>query len=158
MSGYVNKVILLGNAGKDPVMSTSRYGKRMARFSMATSKRWKDESGEKMESTVWHNVVVFNEDTAKEVERTVRKGTSVYVEGELANRKWTDTSNVERWVTEIVVSGSHHRVTAVDEMNSRTGEGAGSGSAAPPPDDRSSYGNTRPAQARSRAPDDDVPY
>src|SRR5260370_18973420 len=99
----------MGNVGKYLLNSNSGYGKPIARFSVATSKRWKDESGERMESTAWHNVVVFNETTAKEVERTIHKGTTVYVEGELATRKWTDNDGIERCITQTVVNnGFHH--------------------------------------------------
>ncbi len=155
MSGYVNKVVLIGNVGKDPLISNSRYGKPIARFSLATSKRWKDESGERMESTVWHNVVVFNETIAKEVERTIRKGSYVYVEGELANRKWTDNDGIERWITEIVVSRSLHRAEAIDGIG---GNIEGGGNRAPAPDDMASYGNTRPAGQQRPASDDEVPF
>ncbi len=155
MAGYVNRVILIGNVGKDPLISNSRYGKPIARFSVATSKRWKDESGERMESTAWHNVVVFNETTAKEVERTIHKGTSVYVEGELATRKWTDKDGIERWITEIVVSnGFQHRAEAIDQIG---GNIEGGGNRAPAPDDMAKYGNTRPA-GQPATKNEDVPF
>jgi single-strand DNA-binding protein len=164
MSGYVNRVILIGNVGKDPLVSNTRQGKMMARFPVATSKRWRDDSGERMESTTWHNVVVFHEGIAKEVNRTVRKGSSVYVEGELANRKWTDKDGIERWVTEIIINnGFMHRVHAVDEMNSNIENmpgGGGGGPQAPPPDDQTSYGNSRPAAQRARTgeQDSEIPF
>jgi single-strand DNA-binding protein len=155
MSGSVNKVILVGNVGQDPKINVTRNGKKMARFSVATSKRWRDESGERMESTTWHNVVVFNDNMAAEVERTIGKGSRVYVEGELNNRKWND-DGVEKWMTEIIVSNLSHRAEAVDQM---AGNIHGTARQAPPPDDLSSYGNSRPVAARSSGVrNDEVPF
>src|SRR5712671_1078474 len=107
MSGSVNKVILIGNLGQDPKIKTTRGGKKWAMISVATSRRWTDkESGEKTEKTHWHNVVTFHNDTAEMLEAKAKKGSRVYVEGELENRSYHDIEiDKDRWVTEVVVSG-----------------------------------------------------
>jgi single-strand DNA-binding protein len=100
----MNKVILIGNVGKDPEMRNTQAGKKIASFSVATSKKWKDrQSGEAKEVTEWHRIVVFNENVADVVDRFVKKGSKVAVEGALATRKWTDNSGIERYTTEVVI-------------------------------------------------------
>lgn len=154
----INKVILVGHVGQDPKLITSKHGKPIARFSLATSKRWKQD-GERMESTCWHNVVVFNETAAEYVKNSVGKGTRVYVEGELANRKWTGNDGIERFITEVVVANSQHRVEATDDMQSRfDGGGQGGGPRAPDPEGRESYGNPRRQSGTKRPADDEVPF
>jgi single-strand DNA-binding protein len=104
LSGSVNKVILLGNVGKDPEIRRMTSGDPVVTLSMATSDSWKDKSsGEKKEKTEWHRVVIFNENLAKVAEQYIRKGSKIYVEGALQTRKWTDKDGAEKFSTEIVL-------------------------------------------------------
>ena len=105
MAGSVNKVILVGNLGRDPEIRSMPNGDRIANLSIATSETWRDKStGERKEKTEWHRVVIFNDNIVKVVENYVKKGSTVYVEGALQTRKWTDQQGVEKYSTEIVVS------------------------------------------------------
>jgi single-strand DNA-binding protein len=99
----VNKVILLGNLGRDPEVRTTQGGQKIVNLRIATSERWKKD-GQQQEKTEWHSVVIFNEHLADVAERFLRKGSSVYVEGQLATRKWTDQAGQERYSTEVVLS------------------------------------------------------
>ena len=104
MSGSVNKVILVGNVGRDPEIRTLQSGQRVANLSIATSERWRDKvTGEQKEKTEWHRVSVFDDRLADVIEKYVTKGTRVYLEGALQTRKWTDQSNVEKYSTEVVL-------------------------------------------------------
>ncbi len=104
MAGSVNKVILVGNLGRDPEVRTSQDGSKIVNLSIATSETWKDRSsGERKEKTEWHRVVIFNPNLADVAERFLRKGSSVYVEGALQTRKWTDQQGQERYSTEVVI-------------------------------------------------------
>lgn len=104
MAGSVNKVILLGNLGRDPEVRTTQDGTKIVNFTLATSERWRDKgSGEQRERTEWHRVVIFNENLARIAEQYLRKGSSVYVEGQLQTRKWTDQGGQERYTTEVVL-------------------------------------------------------
>lgn len=105
MSYSVNKVVLVGRVGKDPEIRQSADGKKIARFSLATSETYKDKSGERQTKTEWHNVVVFNSGLSELVERYVGKGSKVYVEGSLQTRKYKDKSGIDRYTTEVVLSG-----------------------------------------------------
>jgi single-strand DNA-binding protein len=97
MAGSVNKVILIGNLGKDPEIRTLNSGDRVANLTIATSEQWRDKmTGERKEKTEWHRVVIFNDNLAKIAEQYLRKGSSVYIEGSLQTRKWTDQSGVEK--------------------------------------------------------------
>jgi single-strand DNA-binding protein len=104
MAGSVNKVILIGNLGKDPEIRTLNSGDRVANLRIATSETWRDRtSGERKEKTEWHQVVIFNENIVKIAEQYLKKGSTVYVEGALQTRKWTDQQGVEKYSTEIVL-------------------------------------------------------
>ncbi len=104
MAGSVNKVILVGNLGRDPEIRSMPNGDRIANLSIATSEQWRDKSsGERKEKTEWHRVVIFNDNIVKVVENYVKKGSTVYIEGALQTRKWTDKDGVEKYSTEIVV-------------------------------------------------------
>lgn len=104
MAGSVNKVILVGNVGRDPEVRSTQDGMKIVNLSIATSERWKDRnSGEQRERTEWHRVVIFNEALARVAEDYVRKGTSLYIEGQLQTRKWTDQQGVEKYTTEVVL-------------------------------------------------------
>src|SRR3954451_1353607 len=104
MAGSVNKVILIGNLGKDPESRSMQNGGKIVSFSIATSESWKDKNtGERQERTQWHNIVVFNENIANVAERYLKKGSKVYVEGQLETRKWEDKDGNDRWTTEVVL-------------------------------------------------------
>ena len=104
MAGSVNKVILMGNLGRDPEVRYTQSNQKIVHLAIATSERWKDrQTGEQREKTEWHRVVIFNENLADIAERYLSKGRSVYVEGQLQTRKWTDQSGVEKYTTEIVL-------------------------------------------------------
>ena len=105
MAGSVNKVILLGNLGRDPDIRATQDGNKIVNLSIATSERWKDrDSGEQREKTEWHRVVIFNENLARIAEQYLRKGSNVYIEGQLQTRKWTDQQGIEKYTTEVVLS------------------------------------------------------
>ena len=114
MAGSVNKVILVGNLGKDPEVRHTNDGKAIVTLSLATSESWKDRSGERKEKTEWHRVVIFNEHLAKTAEQYLKKGAKVYVEGQLATRKWTDNAGVEKYSTEIVLNNFKGELTMLD--------------------------------------------
>ncbi|WP_417831948.1 single-stranded DNA-binding protein [Terasakiella sp.] len=125
MAGSVNKVILVGNLGRDPEVRFANDGSKIVNMSLATSESWKDrQSGERRERTEWHRVVIFNERLADVAERFLRKGSTVYVEGALQTRKWTDQSGVEKYTTEVVLQRFRGELTM---LGSRGGEGAGGG-------------------------------
>jgi len=118
MSGSVNKVILLGNLGRDPEIRSMQSGKKMASFSIATSKRWKDRNTqEQKENTSWHNIVVFNEGLVDVIEKYVKKGSRIYVEGELSTRKYQDKDGNDRYTTEVVLQGYNSNLTMLDSRN-----------------------------------------
>lgn len=129
----VNKVILIGNLGRDPEIRTTQDGTRVANLSIATSETWRDKgSGERREKTEWHRVVVFNDRIVDVAERYLKKGATVYIEGQLQTRKWTDQSGVEKYTTEVVLQKYRGELT----MLGGRGEGGGMGGE---PD--SGYGN-----------------
>ena len=106
MAGSVNKVILVGNLGKDPEIRRTQDGRPIANLSVATSESWRDKAtGERKEKTEWHRVVIFNEGLCKVAEQYLKKGAKVYIEGQLQTRKWTDQSGVEKYSTEVVLQG-----------------------------------------------------
>lgn len=124
MAGSVNKVILVGNLGKDPEIRTLTSGDRVANLSLATSETWRDKSsGERKEKTEWHRVVIFNDNLVKVAESYLRKGSTVYIEGSLQTRKWTDNAGVEKYSTEVVLQKFRGELT----MLGGRGEGGGSG-------------------------------
>ncbi|MDO8606276.1 MAG: single-stranded DNA-binding protein [Phaeospirillum sp.] len=124
MAGSVNKVILLGNLGRDPEVRTSQDGSKIVNLNIATSESWKDRAtGERKEKTEWHRVVIFNPNLADIAERYLKKGSSVYVEGALQTRKWTDQSGAEKYSTEIVIGKFKGELTL---LGGREGGGGGS--------------------------------
>ncbi|CAO5678768.1 MAG: Single-stranded DNA-binding protein [Holosporales bacterium] len=115
----VNKVIIVGNLGKDPEIRQTQDGMKIANFSVATSETWKDKiTGERKEKTEWHRIVVMSENISNVVEQYVRKGSKVYVEGQLQTRKWTDAAGIERYTTEVVIGRYKGELTMLD---SKTG-------------------------------------
>ena len=125
MAGSVNKVILIGNLGKDPEVRTSQSGSRFANFSIATSESWKDKAtGERKENTQWHNVVLFNDALVGIAERYLKKGSKVFIEGQLETRKWTNAEGKDQYTTEVVLRPYRGELTLLDSRQG--GEGGGS--------------------------------
>ena len=172
MSGSVNKVILVGNLGRDPEYTQTQDGRRFARLSIATSERWRDRaSGERREQTEWHRVVIFNENLVDVAERFLRKGSKVYVEGQLQTRKWQDQSGADRYSTEVVLGRFRGELTMLDSRAEGGGGeyGGGGGGSSYGGGGGSSYGGgssgggggggggSRPAPAPADL-DDDIPF
>lgn len=133
MAGSVNKVILVGNLGRDPEIRSTQGGSRIANLSLATSETWKDKgSGERKERTEWHRVAVFNDHLVEIVEKYLRKGSKIYVEGQLQTRKWTDQQGQERYTTEVVLSRFRGEITMLDSPRD-TGRQPGDESDVPGP-------------------------
>ena len=164
MAGSVNKVILVGNLGRDPEVRRLNSGEPVVNLRIATSENWKDKTtGERKEKTEWHSVVIFNENLARVAEQYLRKGSKVYIEGQLQTRKWTDQSGQEKYTTEVVLQRFRGELTLLD---SRGGGGEASD------DDRGSRGEfgrsspmeKRPAMADTGGSrfasdlDDDIPF
>jgi single-strand DNA-binding protein len=145
MAGSVNKVILVGNLGKDPEVRSTQDGQKIVNLSLATSETWKDrQTGERKERTEWHRIVIFNDRIGDVAEKFLRKGSKIYVEGALQTRKWTDQSGQERYTTEVVIGRFRGELTM---LSSSGGEG----------------GDRDPGPAPASAPaggdlDDDIPF
>jgi single-strand DNA-binding protein len=145
MAGSVNKVILVGNLGKDPEVRRMTSGEPVVNLSIATSESWKDKSsGERKEKTEWHRVVIFNKNLADVAEKYLRKGAKVYVEGSLQTRKWTDKDGAEKYSTEIVLQNFRGELTMLD------GKGDGGG--------RSGGASESPASFQRDEMDDEIPF
>jgi single-strand DNA-binding protein len=124
MAGSVNKVILVGNLGRDPEIRSTQDGLRIANLSLATSESWRDKaSGERKERTEWHRVVIFNERLVEVVEKYLKKGAKIYIEGALQTRKWTDNSGQERYSTEVVLQRYRGELTMLDGRSGGAGGG-----------------------------------
>jgi single-strand DNA-binding protein len=130
MAGSINKVILVGNLGRDPEIRSTNDGTRIANLALATSESWRDRnSGERKERTEWHRVVIFNERLVEIAEKYLRKGSKIYVEGALQTRKWTDNAGVEKYSTEIVLQRFRGELTMLDGAGGARGGGAMEGGA-----------------------------
>ena len=156
MVGSVNKVILLGNLGRDPEIRSMQSGSKMAAFSMATSKRWKDKATqEQRDKTSWHNIVVFGDGLVDIVEKYVNKGSKIYVEGELQTRKWQDQDGNDRYTTEVVLQGFNSNLTLLDSRNANKSSEDQTIST----DQTSSIDNTDISEkSDSSEDDDDIPF
>ena len=170
MAGSVNKVILIGNLGRDPEVRRLNSGEPVVNLRIATSENWRDkQSGERREKTEWHQVVIFNENLAKVAEQYLRKGSKVYIEGQLQTRKYTDQSGVEKYSTEIVLQRYRGELTMLEGRG-----GPGGGDEAYESGGGDSFGRSSPTEPR-RAPapagasaggggrfndamDDDIPF
>ena len=121
MAGSLNRVMLIGNLGADPVIRQTQDGKRLAQLSLATSESWKDKStGEKKEKTSWHRIVIFNDGLAGVVENYVKKGSKIFVEGQLQTRKFTDQDGNEKYTTEVVLGNYNGTLTMLDSRGGNT--------------------------------------
>ena len=128
MAGSVNKVILIGNLGRDPEVRQLPSGGKVANLSLATSESWRDRnSGERKEKTEWHRVAIFSEGLVRVCEQYLRKGSKVYLEGQLETRKWTDQSGQEKYTTEVVLRNYGSTLTMLDGRNEGGGQGGGYG-------------------------------
>ena len=163
MAGSVNKVILVGNLGRDPEIRSLQDGTRVANLSLATSESWRDRnSGERKERTEWHRVVIFNENLVKVAEQYLRKGSKVYVEGALQTRKWSDQQGQERYSTEIVLQRFRGELTMLDGKGEGGGgrgaedEGGSAGGFAPSGGERSERRPSGPGPGPDL--DDDIPF
>jgi single-strand DNA-binding protein len=158
MAGSVNKVILVGNLGKDPEIRRTNDGRPIANLSVATSESWRDKNtGERKEKTEWHRVVIFNEGLCKVVEQYLKKGSKVYLEGQLQTRKYTDKEGVEKYSTEVVLQGFNSVLTMLDTR------GGGGGEASDEFGAQSPAGARKPAMAaagggRRGDMDDEIPF
>ncbi|HEY0325437.1 MAG TPA: single-stranded DNA-binding protein [Allosphingosinicella sp.] len=171
MAGSVNKVILVGNLGQDPESRSMPSGGEVVNFSVATSENWKDRDGNKQERTEWHRVVIWNENLGRVAKQYLKKGSKVYLEGQLQTRKWTDQSGQDKYSTEIVLQRFRGELVLLDRREGGGGAGgygdddygAGSfggrsdsfGSSAPR---GGASGGSRPAPAFDTDLDDDVPF
>jgi single-strand DNA-binding protein len=163
MAGSVNKVILVGNLGKDPEIRRTQDGRPIANLSVATSEQWRDKTtGERKEKTEWHRVVIFSEGLAKVAEQYLKKGAKVYIEGQLQTRKWTDQAGVEKYSTEVVLQGFNSNLTMLDGRGG--GASGGGGFSDEPSND---LGSPAPRRAVAAAGgggrgnsdmDDDIPF
>src|SRR3546814_157416 len=150
MAGSVNKVILVGNLGRDPEVRSTQDGTKIVNFTLATSETWRDKSsGERRERTEWHRVVIFNENLARIAEQYLRKGSSVYVEGQLQTRKWTDQQGQEKYTTEVVLQRFRGELTLLGGRGE--GGGGGGGGYGGGGDDFGGTGGESPAGGRSSA-------
>jgi single-strand DNA-binding protein len=166
MAGSVNKVILVGNLGKDPEIRRTQDGRPIANLSIATSETWRDKnSGERKEKTEWHRVVIFNEGLCKVAEQYLKKGAKVYIEGALQTRKWTDQQGAEKYSTEVVLQGFNSTLTMLD------GRGGGGGGGSFGDEPGGDFGSSGPVSSAPRRPvaaggggrnndmdDDDIPF
>jgi single-strand DNA-binding protein len=164
MAGSVNKVILIGNLGRDPEVRSFQNGGKVCNLRIATSETWKDKtSGERKEKTEWHSVAIFSEPLVRVAEQYLKKGSKVYIEGKLQTRKWQDQSGQERYTTEVVLQGFDGTLTMLDGRDGGGGDRAAIGD---PGDDYGggydsgpSSASSKPSSSRpSRDMDDDIPF
>ncbi|MDR3528039.1 MAG: single-stranded DNA-binding protein [Rhizomicrobium sp.] len=155
MAGSVNKVILVGNLGRDPEVRRMTSGEPIVNLSIATSESWRDKaSGERKEKTEWHRVVIFNENLAKVAEQYLKKGSKVYLEGQLTTRKWTDKDGVEKYSTEVVLNRFRGEMVLLDARGEGGGSFAGGGGSGRV----SQGGGDAPASFDRSELDDEIPF
>jgi single-strand DNA-binding protein len=154
MAGSVNKVILVGNLGRDPEIRSTQDGRRVANLSVATSESWRDKNtNERREKTEWHRVVIFNDRLVDVVEKYLRKGSKVYLEGQLQTRKWTDQSGQDKYTTEVVLQGFRGELTMLDSR----GAGGDAGGYSEPAHEGPSPGGGRGPSSGGDL-DDEIPF
>ena len=153
MAGSVNKVILVGNLGKDPEVRRMTSGDPVVNLSVATSETWRDKaSGEKKEKTEWHRVVIFNKNLADVAEKYLKKGAKVYLEGALQTRKWTDKDGAEKYSTEVVLQNFNGTLVMLDGRSGEGGGGSFGGGG------REKVGADSPASFQRDEMDDEIPF
>lgn len=145
MAGSVNKVIIVGNLGKDPEVRNFQNGGKVVNLRLATSETWKDKQGQKQEKTEWHSVAIFNEKLGEIAEKYLRKGSKVYIEGKLETRKWQDTSGQDRYSTEVTLRNFGGELTLLDSKSGGGGE-------------QSEPRQSAPAKQSGGDLDDDIPF
>mgnify|MGYP006116395219 FL=1 len=164
MAGSVNKVMLVGNLGRDPEVRSTQDGNKIVNLSLATSERWKDKnSGEQKERTEWHRVVIFNENLARIAEQYLRKGSTCYIEGQLQSRKWTDNQGAEKYTTEVVLQRFRGELTLLggraDTSSVSDSGGFGAGQVSYDQTPSGGVGQSSPPPMRSTNDmDDDIPF
>jgi single-strand DNA-binding protein len=167
MAGSLNKVTLIGNLGRDPEIRTMQDGREIANITIATTESWKDKnSGERKDKTEWHRVVIFSEGLARVAKNYLRKGSKVYVEGQLQTRKWTDQQGQEKYSTEVVLQNFNGSLILLDNKGSGGNDNSGGGyqSSSSSYDNNSSGGFGQTTGAFDSAPvqpaeiDDDIPF
>jgi len=164
MAGSVNKVILVGNLGADPEVRNLPNGGKVVNLSVATSENWRDKNtGERREKTEWHRVVIFGEGLTRVAEQYLRKGSKIYLEGQLQTRKWQDQSGADRYSTEVVLQGFNSTLTMLDGRSDDSGGGGGGGGGFSGPQGGGGGGQSqRPASSapsfESGGSDDDIPF
>ncbi len=162
MAGSVNKVILVGNLGRDPEVRMMQSGDKVVNLSIATSESWKDKStGERKEKTEWHRVVVFNKGLVGVCENYLKKGSKVYIEGQLETRKWTDQSGVEKYSTEVVLRPYRSELTMLDARGG--GDSSYGGGQSFQDSSSGSYGGGAPSAQQDQQPmveefEDEIPF
>jgi single-strand DNA-binding protein len=153
MAGSVNKVILVGNLGKDPEVRRTQDGRPIVNMTVATSETWRDKNtGERKERTEWHRVVIFSEGLAKIAEQYLKKGAKVYLEGQLQTRKWQDQQGQDRYSTEVVLQGFNSALTMLDKAGGGSGGGDYSGGGGDFGSEGGSFGSSGGRTAPSRQP------
>lgn len=162
MAGSVNKVILVGNLGRDPEVRSMQDGSPVVNLSIATSENWKDKAtGERRDKTEWHRVVIFNENLAKVAQNYLKKGSKVYLEGQLQTRKWTDQAGVEKYSTEVVLQRYRGELTMLDGRGDNAGGGFSDNQAGYGGDQSQgggNFGQTSAPAAGGSDLDDEIPF
>ena len=158
MAGSINKVILVGNLGRDPEVRQSGSGQKIVSFSVATSDVWKGKNGERQEKTEWPRVVIFNQMLADVAERYVKKGSKVYIEGALQSRKWTDGSGVEKTVTEVVLGNYRGELVLLDSRNGAPASSFDDSAPSYASSDASGWDAKPAASTAGGAFDDEIPF
>ena len=162
MAGSINKVILVGNLGKDPETRAMQNGSEICNLTIATSENWKDKStGERKEKTEWHRVVIFNENLARIAKEYLRKGSKVYIEGQLQTRKWTNKEGQDQYSTEVVLQNYNGNLTMLDSPRDRGERGGAGGGDSYSQSGNASYGtSSSPQRARVAEAelDDEIPF
>ncbi len=159
MAGSINKVILVGNLGFDPEIRATQDGREICNLRMATSESWKDRTtGERKEKTEWHRIVIFNENLVRVAKEYLKKGSKLYIEGQLQTRKWTNKDGIEQYSTEVVLQGFNGNLTMLDRPGDRGGsrsEGGDEGYS-----QQGSYANApqRAKAVESAELDDEIPF
>ena len=156
MAGSVNKVILIGNVGVEPEIRSMQSGDRVANISLATSETWKDKSGERQEKTQWHKVVVFNQNIVGVVEKYVKKGAKLYIEGQIETRTW-EKDGVKQYTTEVVIKPFRGELTMLDSKGGSSGFGDNDQSSYSPAPARASSGGAATA-AKVDEFEDEIPF